>query len=225
MQFKRKYPTEELSNSLDKILVEIEKVNLRIENRQDLSQRKPIQAIYIDIVVRIVSHLNLLYILFKNIDEDSHLKWLEHSVGICLRSCLLDCILISEIIHDLDTREGWNDYQIHREVYLIHNSGQLKNILQTLKDIELGKKLVNVEVDVDSYRKLLQTQFPDFFDNNGSLIYDFQASVKTATTKTRNSAFFKEDATEMFGLWDYYSKYEHYGPYSSILLNYSGEKN
>ena len=216
-----------LAQILDEILNEIKEVKLPLSLRAAQLENSPLAVIYFDLIARTMSSLMLLKFAFKNIGDEEELRALEHGIGINLRSCLQDRIIMNEIMHDLDKNNGWEDSAKKREVYIKHTSDQLGHILKTLDDLKRRGPLLNGSMDFDELKKILVRRFPEYFSDpiNYVMHIKYGASVLYSSYEAKNNIRVKEDSGEIFNVWYRYSKYEHYGPITHELLNRPLEEN
>jgi hypothetical protein len=212
---------KQLSNILNDVLIEIKKYPVNLPDRKLLIQEKPIIVIYTDMLVRFTSHFHLLHLVFQNITEENELELLEHSIGIVMRSCLQDRIMMNEIWSDLDSDDGWNNIEQQRRTYIKYNSGQLNRIMEIMDSLKKSDADWYKLIDTGAAKKNLLNQYPDFFTNSESykLIYPHKQNILHSTFISGKSSRVEEDAYDIFESWEFYSKYEHYGPISSVLLN------
>jgi hypothetical protein len=159
----------------------------------------------------------------------SELSTIEHSFGIILRSCMLDCITLSEVIHHSDELCAYTSKEKQKEVYLTANTDQLKFLIKRLEKLKKceEQKQLKLSFDPDFLVKNILTEYSEYFSDvpNKKFKYDKKKDVVRSVIWISQSERFKGDGALMLELWEHYSRYEHYGPLSFELMQISGIEN
>lgn len=172
------------------------------------------QIIFQNLIQRLYLGIMAIDTLF---DKFSQINYFKYPIAIQMRACILDSLTIAYLTQFIDPK----DPKIFKEQIQRLNQPSARELND---EIESNIKNSNIKSSEchDSF-KLALSLYPDNF-TKGSIpklkkINDIKLKDMVATLKGTQLEYFNE----IYKIYRHYSKYEHYGTLSKILLEFDSE--
>jgi hypothetical protein len=143
----------------------------------------------------------------------------EFSLGIILRSMLMDCILIQHLRFLVRSRVGQDEEETKKMLYKSTYSFIADGTKQIMQDIELNPTLDRSQKD-DAYRKLTEV-FPDVFELRPGTNPRLKSSYTFNLAELHKSNDHPDLMSRVivYDLYSFYSKYDHISHWTSVFTS------
>jgi hypothetical protein len=182
-----------------------------LQNNQDVNKR-----FAYCVFLKQYKSFNSVKDLFQKLDENPNH---EFSLGIILRSMLMDCILIQHLRFIVRSRVGQDEEMTKSMVYKSTYSFIADGTKQIMQDIELNPSIARAEKD-QAYLKLTGL-FPDVFDLRPGNYPKLKQEYAFKLVDLHNNSAHPDllSRVPVYDLYSFYSKYDHISHWTSIFTS------